>query len=136
MIDIEARIRAHLASLAGLQAVFGKPGGGLRIYAGRNLPSEADVASGPALLIGMRGGGQDFHSQLYVVSVQCRVYAATEAQAPAGERALYDAINDTQARAIAYMRLEDGTMPVLLNDPDTGWPYMLSFYRFHVRNVS
>lgn len=130
MIDIEATIRKHLAGLASLQAAFGG-----RIYAGRGLPAGYKTSDGPAVLFSIRGGGQAYHSQLYMPSVQFRVYAATETAARAADRALYDAINDTQARAIAYMRLEDGTMPTLLNEPDTGWPYMLSYYRFHVQNL-
>jgi hypothetical protein len=135
MVDIDATIRAHLASLPALQAAFSGPGPGIRIFASRNLPAGYSPEKGPALLFSMRGGGQDFSSKLHVSSVQFRAYGADELTARSADRALYDAINDTQARGIAYIRLDDGTLPVLLNEPETGWPYMLSYYRFHIHNL-
>lgn len=130
MIDIEATIRAHLAGLTALTAVYNG-----RIYAARSLPAGYKPELGPALLFSIRGGGQEYHSQLFMPSIQFRAFAANEKAAREADRALHDAINDTQARAIAYMRMEDGTLPILLDDPDTGWPYILSFYRFHIQNL-
>lgn len=130
MIDIESKIRALLVKLPDVTAAFGA-----RIYAAHSLPPGYDVSTGPALLFTIRGGSQRYHSQAYDASIQCRVYAATEAAARQASGLLYDAVNDTQARSFAWMRLEDGTLPVLLNEPAAGWPYMLSFYRFQVQNL-
>ncbi len=130
MLDIDATIRAHLASLAELTAVFGS-----RMYMGRSLPPGYKVEQGAALLGMVRGGGQEFHSQLYRPSVQFRVYAATEAEARSAFGALYDALNDTVARGIAYIRQDEGTFPVLLNEPETNWPYILSYFTFQLQNL-
>lgn len=130
MIDIEAQARKYVAGLAGVQAVFGT-----RVYAGRSLPAGYLPSSGPAALMGIRGGGQAFHSNLYMTSMQIRVYAETEAKAREAGRDLYDAINDTQSKVFAYVRLEEGTLPTLLNEPGANWPYVLCYYTFQTRNV-
>jgi len=130
MIDIEANIRALLSTLPKITAVFGA-----RVYAARSLPPGYRPEAGPGLLFTIRGGGQEFHSQFYRPSIQCRVYAANEAQARNASGKLYDALNDTQARGFAWIRMEDGTLPVLLNEPATGWPYVLSFFSFQVQNL-
>lgn len=130
MLDLEAAIRAHLGSLAALTAVYGN-----RMYAARSLPPEYRSEDGPGLLFMIRGGGQEFHSQLYKPSVQFRSYAATEREARTAARALYDALNDTQGRGFAWIRLEEGTLPTLLNEPGTNWPFVLSFYRFQIQNL-
>lgn len=130
MIDIEATIRAHLVTLAGIQAVFGS-----RVYMARALPPGYRPSDGPALLGMPRGGAQEFHSKLYRVSIQFRVYAETEAKARDAFQKLYAALNDTAARNIPYVRLEEGTMYMLLNEPETDWPYILSFFTFQLHDV-
>lgn len=129
MIDIDATIRAHLVGLPALTAIFGA-----RIYMARALPAGYRVDEGPALLGMVRGGGQEFHSQLYRPSVQFRVYAQTEAEARAAFVGLYNALNDTVARGIPYIRQEDGTMYILLNEPETDWPYILCYFTFQLHN--
>jgi hypothetical protein len=130
MIDIEATIRAYLVTLTDLTAIFGT-----RIYAARSLPPGYRAEQGAALLMTIRGGGQEYHSQLYLPSVQLRAYAATEEEVRAASMAIYDALNDTKARGFAWIRMEDGTLPVLLNEPGTNWPYMLSYYSIQVLNL-
>jgi hypothetical protein len=128
MNDWESIIREYLAGLAGMTERFGQ-----RIYAGRNLPPGYLPSQGEAILFATRGGGMDFSSQVLLPSVQFRIYAETEAKARQAAFDLHDAINDTQARKIAYARMEEGTMPTLLNEPESNWPYMLSFYHFQIR---
>lgn len=130
MINISATIRAYLALNAQVSAVFGQ-----RIYAARSLPAGYTPERGPGLLVSVRGGGQAFHSQLYLPSMQMRIYARTESEASAAAVQLYEAINDTQSREFAYVRMEEGTLPTLLNEPGTNWPYVLCYFTFQVRNV-
>lgn len=129
MIDVEAVVRENLASLAGVRAVFGS-----RIYAGANLPAGYKPRDGAALLLAMRGGSQDFSSKLFSVSIQVRVYAESEAVARQAARELYDDLNDSKARRLCYARLESGTMPTLLLEPDANWPYVLMFFRLLLHN--
>jgi hypothetical protein len=129
MIDTESVLRAHLATLAEVTAQFGP-----RIYAGRYLPSGYKPTQGPALLFMTRGGGQDYSSKLMEPSVQFRVYAATEANCRHAAQALYDGLNDQQARQISYSRMEDGTIPTLLAEPGSDWPYILMYFKMHMQN--
>lgn len=130
MIDIDAKIRALLVSKPAITAIFGN-----RVYAARSLPVGYMPDQGPALLFNVRGGGQEYSSQAYAPSVQIRVYAATEGAARQASRAVYDAINDVQARGFAYIRMESGTLPTLLDEPVTNWPYVLSYYTFNTLNL-
>lgn len=130
MVDVEAVVRENLAGLAGVRAVFGS-----RIYAGVNLPAGYKPQDGVALLLAMRGGSQDFSSKLFSVSIQVRVYAESEAQARQAAKHLYDELNDSKARRVCYARMESGTMPVLLLEPETNWPYVLMFFRIFIQNA-
>lgn len=130
MVDIDAVIRTHLVSQSNITAVFGK-----RIYMARMLPPGYRVEHGPALLGMVRGGSQGFHSQLFYQSVQFRIYAKDEAACRGAFIALYDALNDTVARGIAYIRQDDGTSHVLLTEPETNWPYILCYFRFQLHNL-
>lgn len=130
MIDVEAEVRKLLGTLAGVTAAFGT-----RVYFGRSLPPGYRVEQGAALLGMLRGGGQEYHSKLWRASVQFRCYAASESAARAAARALYDDLNDTQARGMAYIRMEDGTLPTLLNEPGTNWPYVLSYFVFQAQDL-
>ena len=129
MVDIEAAIRAYLAGLQGVTAAFGK-----RIYASRLLPSGYKPEQGPACLFAVRGGGMDFSSKLFSPSVQFRIYAQDEVKTREVAGKLFDAINDTKARGIIYARMEDGTIPTLMTEPDSNWPYILIFFKFFLTN--
>ena len=130
MIDIDAKLRELLGKLADVTAVFGE-----RVYIARSLPAGYKVADGPALLAMVRGGSQAYSSQMYWPSVQFRCYAGTEKEARLAGRALYDALNDTQARGCAWIRMEEGTLPVLMNEPGSNWPYMLAFFTLAMQNL-
>lgn len=131
MVDIDATIRAHLACLPSITAIFGN-----RIFMARSLPAGYRVSQGPALLGMVRGGSQELHSQLYQQSVQFRLYAKDEATCREAFASLYDALNDTIARGIAYIRQDEGTTYTLLNEPETSWPYILCYFRFQLHNVA
>jgi len=129
MTDVEAVVRAWLISLAEITAAFGK-----RVYSGRYLPSKYTPDLGAAVLFMMRGGGQDYSSKVLQPSVQFRIYGSTEGVARKASQALYDGINDQQARQICYARMEEGTIPVLLTEPGSDWPYVLMYFKFHIQN--
>jgi hypothetical protein len=127
--DPEAAIRNHLIGLTGVTAEFGQ-----RIYCGRNLPPSYEPKQGAAVLVAIRGGGLDYTSKVWEPSVQCRIYAQTEALARKAGRALFRALNETKSRLVIYARLEAGTIPTLLTEPGSNWPYMLAFYKIYVQN--
>ncbi len=129
MVDVEAIIRAWLVSLEGVRAEFGS-----RVYTGRYLPARYKPADGPAALFAVRGGRQDYSSKVLEPSVQFRLYGETEAKAREAQKELYDAINDQQARQICYARMEEGTMPVLLTEPGSDWPYVAMYFKFFIQN--
>jgi hypothetical protein len=129
MVDVEAVIRAYLAGLAKISAVFGS-----RVYAGKNLPAGYDPSKGAAVLLAVRGGTMDYSSKVMEPSVQMRVYAETEAKAREASRKLFDGINDSKTRNVMYVRMEEGTMPILMTEPVTNWPYILVHYKFFVGN--
>jgi hypothetical protein len=129
MTNVESVIRAYLASVSAITALVGT-----RIYASQNLPAGYKVSIGPAILLAPRGGGQDYSSKVLTPSVQFRCYAATETLARQVSSALYAALNDHAGGGFKYARLDEGTYPTLLSEPDTNWPYMLSFYQFSMAN--
>jgi len=140
--DALATVRTYLATIAGITAITGT---GKRLVAGPNLPAGYKPQDGSALLFNVRSGSQDYTSGMLNPSIQFRSYGGFDegervmqgnAAAWALDQALYDGVNDKtyEAGNIAFFRLEDGTFPVLLNEPGTDWPYVLSFYRVHIRN--
>lgn len=128
MIDPDLKVREYLASLGAVSAVFGA-----RIYAGRRLPAGYNVTDGPALLLATRGGKAEFHSQVWRASLTVRVFAESEALARSAAGVAHDAINDTKSGTLVYVRLEDGTLPMLLSDPETNWPFVLMYVMAMVR---
>jgi len=129
MVDVESVIRTYLVGISKITAVFGS-----RIYAGRNLPAGYEPRIGPAVLLAVRGGTMDYSSKVLEPSVQMRIYAETEAKARESSGKIFDGINETRSRQIIYARMEDGTIPVLMNEPVSNWPYMLAYYKFHIGN--
>lgn len=127
MIDSDAVVVAVLSHDANLAHLAGT-----RIYASADLPPGYTPEQGPAILLSARGGVQDFSSKVLTPSYQFRLYAATEAQARAMSDALYHALNDESGATFKWARLE--TLPVLLRDDVTGWPYALAFYQFWIGN--
>lgn len=127
MVDADESVRRHLAGNAEVIGLFGQ-----RLFAGSNLPSGIRIEDGPALLFSARGGSQSFSSKHHEPSFQFRAYAKNEALARQASRVLYDALNDKPSREIKSARLEG--YPALLREPETQWPFMLSFYRVGLAN--
>lgn len=123
MTDTDAVLRAFVVAQAGVTALVGT-----RVHASDKLPAGySPVTNGPAILLKVRGGQQDFPGKTLYPSYQFECYAATEALARQVSNALFDAINHKASGLIKQIRLE--VMPVLLTDPDTGWPFVLSYYK-------
>lgn len=141
MRDVLATVRAYLATKTGITAITGT---GSRLVAGTDLPPGYKPAQGSALLFNLRSGTPDYTSGMFSVSLQFRCYGKIlhdenpqegKLNAWALQSALHTAVNDTSSQPeIAYFRMDEGTFPVPLTDPATGWPYILSFYRAHVRD--
>lgn len=127
MRDTAATIRAHLATNTALTALVGT-----RIYAGTSLPAGYTPDAGPAVLFGNRGGADTYSGASLTPSVQFRCYGASDAVVRQVDRAVYDALVDQPGQYIRTARLE--TIGQLMNDPETGWPYMWSAYRVWVVN--
>ena len=119
-----------MASFPAISAVCGA-----RVYAGRRLPAGYNVTDGPAVLMATRGGTAQFHSQVWRASLTMRVYAESESLARSTAGLVHDAINDTQSQTLVYVRLEDGTLPMLLSDAETGWPFVLMYVMAIVRSA-
>lgn len=127
MTDVESIVRAYLASVTAVTTLVS-----IRIYASQNLPPGYSVSNGPAILFGPRGGGQDYSSKMLTPSMQFRCYAATEKLARQVSNALYDALNDHSGSGIKYSRMEEGTYPTLLTEPEINWPYVISYFKIYV----
>jgi hypothetical protein len=127
MINALTALRNYLITRDGIDALAGD-----RIYASPYLPKNYVPDLGPALLFNIRGGGQDYSSQVLSPSFQFRSYAIDHAQAIELDQALYDNLNDAFCIDIKMARME--TVGQMLNEPQTGWPYILSFYRVHFNN--
>lgn len=127
MIDQEALIRQWLVSESAITTLTGQ-----RVYASTALPAGYKPTDGPALLFKIRGGRSDYSSRILRPSVQFEAYALTEALARQLAMALHDVINDQGYQKISIARLE--VQPVPLQHPETQWPYILSFYVFHIQN--
>lgn len=126
MLDVDATLRAYLSAQAALTIYTGQ-----RLYASLSLPATYSPATGAAILFNVRGGSVGFEKILNP-SMQFRTYAQTEAKARQADSALFDSLHDKKSGPMLYAMLE--TYPQLLLDPETQWPYMLSFYRLLYRN--
>ena len=128
MTDIEATVRAYLATVSGITTLTGT-----RIYSAVDLPAGYDPGDGSALLFVARGGGVDYSSHVLAASMQFRAYGASPAAARALDQALFDGFNDVKDGSILWTRLEQPGQ--LLADPETEWDYVLSYWRVLVRTA-
>lgn len=136
MVDDLAIVRAWLAADAGVAALCGT-----RVHAALRTPPEGWTPdSGSCLVFNRRGGTQDQAAITQIVSLQIKCYGggAThhERVLAANEvyRTLFDAANDRCNGTVLWAQKEGQGQT--LNEPDTGWPYVLCFYRAHVRNAA
>jgi hypothetical protein len=125
--DVAAAIRTCLVAKTGLAGVFGS-----RIYAQRSTPPVAyQPSQGAAICLLIRGGQPNYSGALIEPSVQFKVYGASEAVAGAAYNALFDACHDKAGNGIVrWSRSEVLGQP--LTEPDSGWPFVLAFFKFWV----
>jgi hypothetical protein len=127
VIDAEKELRDYLTTVGSLTAVA--TGG---IYASPDLPPGYTPANGPALLFGIRGGSLDYSAKTLTPSFQFRSFAATRAAAQQLDAALHEALEGAQWGRIKSAFRE--TPPQAVRDPETGWVYVLSFFRAFIGN--
>lgn len=122
MIDPLKATRDYLVADAGLTAQTST-----RIYAGRTVPPpDYQPADGGALTFNLRGGRPTYDDDHLLVSAQFKCYGADELAAMTVYRALHDALQNARGAEVRWARAE--SMGQSLNEPDTGWPFVLAFY--------
>lgn len=125
MIDVNERILTYLTSITPITTLTTTA----RLYAGRDIPPKGYHPNlGPALVWKVRGGGVGAgHSHLNP-SVQFKAYGLDEVAATALDRALFDAF--TRPSTGLFKSVENEVLGQLIEEPQTGWVAVLSFYRF------
>jgi len=129
MIDTAEVIRGFLTIQPQVTGLTGQ-----RIWAERDTPPEGYVLSndGPAICFKRRGGGVDYESVVLRPSVQFKLYGRTELEANQVYRALFDVLSRANTGLILAAELE--TQGQTLYEPETGWPYVLVFFKFQIIN--
>ncbi len=128
MIDTSEVIRAFLIIQPLLTALTGQ-----RLWAERDTPPEGyALSAGPAICFKRRGGGLDYEAVVLRPSVQFKCYGPSELAANQVYRALFDGLSRAGTGLILAAELE--TQGQTLYEPDTGWPYVLAFFKFQIIN--
>lgn len=122
MIDVLSTLRTYIAAKSSVTALTGN-----RVYAGRAYPPPEYQPGQYAICFNARGGALTYDRQLAQESFTFKCYADNEVNAMTLYRTLVDAIDDTQGGAIRHCELEITGVP--LREPDTDWPFVLTFFR-------
>lgn len=137
MIDDHKILRDYLVADAPLTALVAD-----RIYAAREVPVKGwKPNSGACVVFKRRGGPPTGESgQVIIVSYQFKCYGggANDGQqtlsAEAVYRAVYDRLHFAQSYDILGAELEVGGN--ILPEPETGWPFVLAFFRLRLRKTA
>lgn len=137
MIDDHLIVRNFLATNATITTITGS-----RIHAGLDTPPEGWQPADGALITFKRRGNVplDERGAALSISYQIKMYGGggnVSQQILSAEglyRAVYDALNYGQSYEILSAQKEAGGEPLL--EPDTGWPYVLAFFRAQMRKTS
>jgi NADPH:quinone reductase-like Zn-dependent oxidoreductase len=134
MIDVHSAILTVLEADAPLVALVNT-----RVFAGRDVPPPRTTPGGGACLtFKVRGGagayrGRDYEDALIVPSVQFKSYAASELAAYTVYRALVDALHNGHDGTVLHA--EEAGVGQPLEEPDTEWRFVLSFFDVMVRSA-
>ncbi len=101
-------------------------------------PSGYKPSDGVGMCFKVRGGVDLDPSVIMDPSIQFKIYGhvngkADETTCREAARVLHDNFNERANKYILTVRRE--TMPVVLQEPDTKWTYVLVFYKVMVRNL-
>ena len=127
MIDAHAIIRDWILDQPAVTALTAS-----RVYAGEDVPPPGyKPGEGDALVFRVRGGLADYDDALLVPSVQVKCYSETPKGTDTLYRAFYDACH--LARSAAILHAEAEVLGQQLREPDTLWPFNLSYWIFLLR---
>ena len=129
MLDVERAFREWVLAAPGVTALTDA-----RVYAGRDVPPVGyALTDGACIALKTRGGAIGYDGAIYTASFQVKCYAETEVEAMALYRALYDALDCATGRAVLHAELEGPGTP--LEEPETEWPFVLSYWSVMLREV-
>lgn len=127
MVDAPTVILNYLLAVSALTALTST-----RIYAETRFPPPNYTPNdGSAICFARRGGNQDYEGVTLYPSYQFKIYGSTAAVANQAYRELHDALNHILTGAL---KGEMETLGQTLQEPDTGWFYVLAYYRFQIIN--
>jgi len=107
---------------------------GTRIHADADTPPAGYTpADGPCYCFKARGGIDEDTEVIQIVSMQFKCYGDTNIAARQAYRALNDVLKTAKTYRIMSARRE--ALGVTLNEPDTGWPYVLVYYSFMINTL-
>lgn len=122
MIDAPAVIRTYLLTQMALTTLTST-----RVWSERSTPVAGyKPADGGAVAFKIRGGTTIYSGQAASPSVQFKCYGADELTANAVYRGLFDALNNKQGSGVKAAYID--VLGQSLTEPDTGWPFVLTFY--------
>lgn len=128
MNNVSKTLRDYLLTKAGLTALTGT-----RIYAEANTPAAGYKPSdGGAVCFKVRGGRPEYVDVLLGPSVQFKCYGSSELVANQLYQALYDALHNAQTNAVRMARCE--MLGQTLAEPESGWPFVLTFFKVMIAN--
>ncbi len=134
MRDIQADIRTYLLTKTALTDLVSD-----RIYAGRDVPKVGyKPQDGAAITFKIRGGagefrGRDYEDALLVPSVQFKCYGLSEKDAFEVYRTLVDSLHN--GTSFIILHAEETGIGQPLDETDTDWHFVLSFFDFLVRSA-
>lgn len=107
---------------------------GDRVFAGPRMPDEYDPASdGSAVHFFMRGGDVDRYLPIISPSMQFKFYGETMDDAMQAYDAVRNILHDMAPESTTYGNIRSAfeeSYGQTLIDPATGWPFILSFFKF------
>ena len=127
MIDALSVIRTHVLTISAVTALVGS-----RVYAGEDVPPAGVLpGDGDCITFNVRGGLADYDDALLNPSVQFKCYSTSALNANTLYRALYDGLQNSYGANVTHVECE--AIGQTLREPETEWPYVLSFWRFMLR---